>query len=136
VKFFVDNCISPVITKAVRVLAEIQHNEIVHLSEKFERRDIPDGEWLRVLGDEQEWIVVSGDPRITRGKAELAAWRESGLTAFFFGKGWASQSYWKLAADLVAWWPLIVLKAREAPTGSGFMIPLRGKDFQQLFPPK
>ena len=133
-RFFLDNCISPVHTRALRVLAEVQQYEIVHLSEKFDRRDIPDAEWIRVLAAEGSWVIVSGDPRISRGKVERQAWHESGLTAFFFGKGWASRSYWKLAADLVAWWPHIVLAAREAHAGSGFLIPLRANEFQKIYP--
>lgn len=76
---------------------------------------------------------MSGDPRITRGRAEQAAWQESGLTAFFFGAGWASQSYWNQATDIVRWWPEIVLQTRSAPAGSGFLIPLRGKEFQRVY---
>lgn len=133
-KFFLDNCISPVHAKALRVLAEVQEYEILHLSEKFPR-DTRDHEWLGELGREGDWVVVSGDPRITRGRIERAAWHESGLTAFFFGKGWASRSYWKLAADLVTWWPTIVLTARQAPAGSGFLLPLKGREPKQIYTP-
>lgn len=82
-RFFLDNCISPVHAKALRILAEVQEYEIVHLSERFER-DARDPEWLGTLGREGDWVIVSGDPRITRGRAERRAWHESGLTAFFF----------------------------------------------------
>ena len=51
------------------------------------RRDTPDQEWLATLAEEGDWVIVSGDPRITRGKHERQAWLESGLTAFFLGKG-------------------------------------------------
>ncbi len=132
-RFFLDNCISPVHARALRVLAEVQEYEIVHLSEKF-ARDTPDAEWLRTLGEEGDWVVVSGDVRITRGKAEKRAWHESGLTAFFFGKGWASRGHWKLAADLVGWWSTIVLTARTHPHGRGFLVPVRGKDLKRIYP--
>lgn len=133
-RFFLDNCISPVHAKALRILAEVQEYEILHLSEKF-ARDTPDHEWIGELGREGDWVIVSGDPRITRGRAERAAWHESGLTAFFFGKGWASRSYWKLAADLVTWWPTIVLVARQSPPGSGFLLPLKGREPKLIYEP-
>lgn len=133
-KFFIDNCISPRHSAALRVLAEIQQYQIVHLSEKFDR-DTADAEWLSRLGQEGGWVIVSGDPRIMRGRAERRAWKESGLTAFFFAKGWANRSYWKLAADLVGWWPRIVLAAREAPAGTGHLIPLRGRELERIFEP-
>jgi len=112
VRSFLDNCISVRFARALRVLAEIQEYEIVHLSEKFDRADVTDEEWLTALGQEGDWAVVSADPRITRGKAQRRAWHESGLAAFFFASGWASRSYWNQAEDIVHWWPGIVLQAR------------------------
>lgn len=126
---------SPRYARALRVLAEIQRYEIVHLQEKFDRADIKDPDWLRALGAEGDWVIVSGDPRITRGRAEQEAWRESRLTAFFFAHGWSSRQYWKQAADVVAWWPAIVLEARQVPPGTGFLIPLKGTTWQKIYDP-
>jgi hypothetical protein len=39
------------------------------------------------------------------------------------------------ASRLDARWPQIALEAHQAPTGSGFLIPLPGKDFQQIHEP-
>jgi predicted nuclease of predicted toxin-antitoxin system len=89
VKFFLDNCIAPVFAKVLNILAERQGHPIVHLRDKFPP-DTKDPEWIRALAEEGEWIIVSGDPRISREKAERQAWQESRLTAFFFGDGWTS----------------------------------------------
>ena len=126
-KFFLDNCIAPVFAKVLSILAERQGHLIVHLRDKFPNYT-KDPEWIRALAEEGDWVIVSGDPRISRGKAERQAWQESRLTAFFFGDGWASRKYWKQAEDLVHWWPEIVLEAEKAPKGKGFLIPLNGKD--------
>ena len=134
-RFFIDNCISPRYARALRELAEIQKYEIVHLSEKFERSDVKDVDWLRTLGEEGNWVIVSGDPRISKSKADRRAWHESGLTAFFFGKGWSSLSYWKQAADIVRWWPEIVLESRRTEQGTGYLIPKKGKKFQTIYSP-
>ena len=99
-RFFLDNCLSPRFARALRELAEPQGFEIVHHGERFER-NAPDADWLHALGVDGGWIIVSGDPRITRSKVERSAWQESGLTAFFFAGGWSSKSYWKQAADVV-----------------------------------
>ncbi len=134
-KFFLDNCIAPVFAKALNILAERQGHLIVHLREKYPASTI-DPEWIPALANEsEEWIIVSGDPKISRGKAERQAWQESRLTAFFFGDGWASRSYWKQAEDIVHWWPRIVLEAEKAPRGKGFLIHLGGKDFQVIYDP-
>lgn len=133
-RFFLDNCIAPVYAEVLKLLAEKQGYPIVHLREKFSS-DTKDEDWIRTLAVEEDWIIVSGDPRITRGKTEREAWRESRITAFFFGHGWSSRSYWNQAEDIVHWWPRIVLEAEKAPRGKGFLIPLKGKEFQVLYDP-
>lgn len=133
-KFFLDNCIAPVFAKALNILAEKQGYPIVHLRDQFPTHT-KDPEWIRALADEGDWVIVSGDPRISRGKAERQAWQESRLTAFFFGDGWASRKYWNQAEDLVHWWPKIVLEAEKAPKGKGFLIPFNGKEFKVLYDP-
>lgn len=133
-KFFLDNCISPRYARALRILAELQKYEIVHLSEKFDR-STPDVEWITELSKEGDWVIVSGDPRITKSKAEKKVWQESGLTGFFFGDKWSSRAYWKQAEDIVAWWPRIVLEARGAKPGTGYLIPVKGKEFKEIYNP-
>lgn len=133
-KFFFDNCISVKYVRALKILAEVQGYELIHLSEKFDPENAKDPEWIRALGEEGDWVIVPGDPRISRSPAERNAWRESGLTAFFFGDGWSSQGFWKQAEDLIRWWPRIVLEARRAPAGSGYLVQLRAKDFKQIYP--
>lgn len=98
------------------------------------QRDAEDEEWIRALGKEGDWIIVSGDLRITRNPLERKAWLESGLTAFFFNDAWSRSSYWNKAADLVAWWPDITREARDHPKGFGFLIPKDGKKLKQIYP--
>lgn len=132
-RFFLDNCTSPYHAKGLRGFAEVQKYEIVHLRERFDS-NTPDITWLTTLGAEHDWIVVSGDLRITRNPAERAAWYESKLTGFFFGDAWAELSFWKQAADLVKWWPELVLQARKTPAGHGFVIAKNSKAMRQIYP--
>jgi len=133
VRFFFDNCVSVKFVQALSILAQIQGYELVHLTEHFPP-DATDEEWLQSLATDRDWVIISGDPRISRGRAQRIAWQESGLTAFFFADGWASKGFWKQAESLVRWWPQIVLKAREATPGTGYLIPWNGKDFKQIYP--
>lgn len=130
-RFFLDNCISPRLASALRILAELQKNEIVHLQDKFPR-DEKDEVWIRTLAQEGDWLIVSGDPRITRGKQQREAWLESGLTAFFLGEGWSEKAIWKQASELFRWWPDIVLKAREARPGSGFILLAGAREMKEV----
>jgi PIN like domain len=90
VRFFFDNCVSVRFVQALRILAQIQEYELVHLTERF-AADTPDEEWIRRLASDGDWVIISDDPRISRGQAQRKTWQESGLTAFFFADGWAAK---------------------------------------------
>lgn len=125
---------SPVLAGAIQLLAKKESIEVVHLRAKF-HEDTPDPVWIAALGEEGDWIIISGDARISTNPANRAAWRESGLTAFFFGAPWNNDSHWKKAASLVRWWPTIMEVSRKNPTGCGFLLPKKGSE-PQLLPKK
>lgn len=124
-RFFLDNCMAPGHAEGLQAFSKAQEHEIA---------DTTDLEWISALGREREWIIISGDVRITRNPAERAAWYESGLTAFFFGDGWSSARYWKQAAELVTWWERITETAKRYPNGHGFILPKGGKQMRQIYP--
>jgi hypothetical protein len=133
VRFFFDNTMSPYLARAVAVLEEglDDRNEVVHLKTKFPA-NTPDVTWISALGAEREWVIVSGDLRITRVAAERAAWRESGLTAFFLKKAWAEQKLLPFSSRFIAWWPNITAQAQMAAVGKGFLIPWGGQRFDDV----
>ena len=124
---------SPYHAKGIRGFAELQKHEIVHLREKFDPAT-PDPVWIEALGNERDWLIVSGDAKITRNPVNRAAWLESRLTAFFFSEPWATDSFWKQCPSLVTWWPEIVRQARETPSGHGFLLPKLGTKLRQIYP--
>jgi PIN domain-containing protein len=130
VRFFFDNTFPPRLVQAIRVLAELQEVDLTHLADKFPR-DSPDPVWIGALGVEGDWIIISSDANICRGKAEQAAWRESGLTAFFF-VDLSRQAYYAQAAEVIRWWPQIVLTARQATPGTGFRLLRSGKEPERI----
>jgi len=134
VKYFLDNCLSPDFSKALTILNAPLHKrpDILHLSELFER-NTPDEQWIGELAKDGDWIIISSDPRIARGKAERRAWREARLTAFFFAPGYADKGYWVQVEELVRWWPKITDKVKTAPKGSGYLMPFKGKEFRDLY---
>ena len=129
-KFFLDNNISHRLAAALLVLdhhAEQEKWTISHLRDRFAPHT-EDVTWLGALGREGEWIVISGDIRISRNRAERAAWRESGLTAFFFASQYPEKKIWTQVMHFLHWWPEITREAREhreAPEGSGYVIPMQ-----------
>lgn len=119
--------------RAVAELARAQGIEVIHLSDRF-ARSTPDIEWIQQLRDEG-WIIISGDPRISRNPAEREAWHESGMTAFFLDNGWANKKFWVQAAEIVRWFPIIVETAKECSVGAGFILPFQGKEPKIVYRP-
>jgi predicted nuclease of predicted toxin-antitoxin system len=130
-RFFLDNCLAIRHARALNEMVKPQHG-FTHLQEKF-RPDTKDEEWIRRLGEEGDWIVISGDYRIGKSAHERAAWHQSGLTAFFLSKGWTNipplQQHSKLSAILDD----IILHASKGKQGSGFSIAMNGK-ITQVYP--
>jgi hypothetical protein len=131
VRFFFDNCLSINLTKAMRLLNE-PHHEIQHLTDRFDAGAL-DPDWLLAIAAEKDLILVSGDPAITSSKKEKEAWRSSGLTSFFFGGGFSEKNRWVQTLEVVRYWPEIVQAAREAKTGTGFLLPLKGTKPKLLY---
>ena len=134
-KFFLDNNISHRLAAALLVLENrVERGDwtVEHLRVRFEQQT-EDVTWLEALGHEGEWIVISGDIRISRNPAEKAAWRESGLTVFFFASQYPEKNIWTQIMHFLRWWPEITREAREhreAPEGSGYVIPMQGKKWR------
>ena len=136
-RFFVDNCISEHLVGALRALEPNLRKggqwDIAHLREKF-RPETSDEVWLSTLGSEENWTVISGDIRITRG-GERKVWQESGLTAFFFAGKYANKNIWTQVMHFLYWWPKIKREAREhreACAGSGYVIPMSTRDWKVI----
>jgi hypothetical protein len=129
VKIFIDNCLPPRWAPALSALAEV---EAAHLRHKFQA-DIEDIDWIRILGDEGGWTIISGDARITKLRHEKEAWLNSGLTAFFLVKGW-DLPFWDKTSLMVRWMPKILEQTRMVQPGAGFYVPVNFKNgkFEQV----
>ena len=124
-RFFLDNCLAIRHARALNEMVKPDHT-FTHLQDKFPA-NTKDEEWIRRLGAEGGWIVISGDYRIGKSAHERAAWHQSGLTVFFLNKGWTNlpplQQHSKLALILDD----VVAHAERAKVGSGFVIAVNGK---------
>lgn len=130
-RFFFDNCLAPCLAEAIGALATTDGDEVTHLRKKFAPQT-PDSEWLTRLKSEGDWIILSGDLRITKNKHEKQAWLDSGLTAFFLSKGWLNIPLWDQAAHLVRRWPNLRTLANGVRPGAGFVVPLKSSRVEQL----
>lgn len=137
-RFFFDNCLSPKLTEAMRLLNR-GHHEIEHLSQRFSP-DALDVDWLPQVAKDTELIVISSDPAIVSNKKEREIWLATGLTAFFFGGGFAEKGFWQQTHEVVRWWPDVMRTAQvdreRAIRGRGYLLPLGGKGDPKVLYPK
>lgn len=82
-KVMVDENLPPAMARSLAALFVHEHHIIIHLRDRF-GPGVTDVEWMRELNHEGRWIVISGDRRISRNKAEQAVFRSSRLIAFIF----------------------------------------------------
>lgn len=125
-RFFFDNTLPPRLAEAIHALIRPEGHEVAHLRDRF-APETKDPDWISALAREGDWTIVSGDPRITKGRHERAAWIESGQTAFFLKSGWTNFPLWEQVWRLVRYWPEIARVAAGSPKRSGFLINVNGK---------
>lgn len=125
-RFLLDNNLSPKLARALNELSSGSGHEVHALRDKFPPAT-SDESWIRTLGSEGDWAVVSGDRKILKNPLEQAAWREAKLTTFFLAPGWSSLDHWAKAARLVQLWPSIEGSASTVRAGAAYLLPVRGK---------
>ena len=129
-KVLLDHNLSPAIAQALSALFYPQH-EVVALRDKFSP-DTPDAQWIGALGREGRWVVISGDRRITRNKAEYRAFRDSNLIGFFLSKGLYKAKVIKQAERILALWERMETIAHNIQGGALFELPMRSQLIKQL----
>ena len=121
--FFLDNMLSPVLARALNVVAEADGHKVCHLRELFDS-NTPDEVWIRDLGKRTGWAVITADRRITKRAHELDALLAANFPTFFLSKGWASllpnDQLWRF----IRRWPEIVEAAVTAEGGQAFRVPV------------
>jgi hypothetical protein len=130
VKALIDNNMSPAIARALNALFEPVH-EVVALRDKFDAK-VSDEEWIKALSVEGRWIVISGDRRITRNRAEYAAFRNSRLIGFFLARGLCKAKVIKQAERLLALWDRMETLAATVEGGAMFELQIKSNLIKQL----
>ena len=128
-RFFFDNTNSPRLVDAVRALHT--DHELVHLRTKFDP-GVADEIWIPELSRQGDWVIISGDVRITRNPAIRKIWQESGMVGFFLAKGWTNFDVWEQAWRFIRWWPRIVQQAESIRPPAGFVVPFNYGKMEQL----
>lgn len=105
-KVFFDNCTSPVLAATLNGFVAHLGHSACHMADHPCGRHATDIEWIELLGkDRQIWMVVTGDGRIQRNKAERAAFRAAGLSGFVLAPAYQKTPVHQIASFLLWRWP-------------------------------
>ena len=121
-----DECVSTRLVRALREIEERPGVTLISHEDRFGSTHRLDPEWIRALGEEGDWVIVSADTEIPRGSVTRLAWREANLTSYFLASRFAERNRWVQAQELVRWCPIIIDHARTAAIGSGWTLPFKG----------
>ncbi len=128
----IDNNLPPALAEALDALAKREGDRVEHLRSRFDA-STPDQEWIEELGQDENWVVISEDRRLTRNRHEREALRRNGITTFVLAKAWKHQEYWEKASRLIGRWPDIIKQAQMVQPGAIFEVPIgRTSKFRQL----
>lgn len=103
-KFYFDHCTSAVLARTLDGFLQNQEHS-AHHARDFGLHTKPDIEWMEYLaktGD--DWVVVTGDMRISKNKAERIAFRKANLRGIVLAKGYQKTEMCKVAGIIVANW--------------------------------
>jgi hypothetical protein len=126
-KYFLDQSLALGIAHALGDVTRPGHEHIfTHFRDKFSP-DTRDENWIRTLGEEGGWIVLSGDYRTGKSEHRGRAWQESGLTVFILSQGWQQLAPRHQLEKLAGFLPNIIQRAQTAKTGACFTVSVSGR---------
>ncbi|MCD2174758.1 DUF5615 family PIN-like protein [Rhizobium sp. C4] len=129
-KVLVDENLPPALARALNALFAGKH-EIIHLRDRY-GPGVKDTHWITDLSADGRWVVISGDRRITRNKAEYSAFRNSNLVGFFLAKGLYKSSLLKQMERILALWQTIEAQSNIVQGGAMFELPMSSTRLKQL----
>jgi len=123
-RFFFDRCAPIAIARMVRAIEGTATTIRHHDEESRFNPKTADTEWMKKLGEDGEppWIVISGDGRILKNRAERAVLDEVGLPFFCLDKPWPNTPIYEYAWKFMKVWPKIVDTACQRKAGAIFKI--------------
>ena len=129
-RFMVDENLSPYLARALQGLFSADH-EVEHIRNYF-GPGTTDISWIEILSQQGEWIIISGDRRISKNKAELAAFRSSNLIGFFLCRTIIQKPVRQQLIRILTIWDQLETQARLVQPGAMFEIPERSVKFRSI----
>lgn len=129
-KVLVDENLPPALARSLNALFTGKH-EIVHIRDRF-GPGVKDVEWIGQVSSEGRWVVISGDRRITRNKAEYRAFRNTDMVGFFLSKGLYKSPIVKQMERILALWHTMEMQSGIVQGGAMFELPMKSTKIKQI----
>jgi hypothetical protein len=128
-----DNCTSPVMASTLNGFIENDGHRAVHLRQ-LPMQHPKDIEWINYLSaSDVEWLVITGDQRIRKNKAEAQAFRRARLRGVVLAAAYQKTQMSRCCAVLIDQWPRLydTIRRFDPPFMLELSINFRG-NFKQL----
>lgn len=129
-KLLVDNNLPPRLGRGFGALFAGLHT-VEHIRDKFGTGSLTDEEWIKRLGDEGGWCVLSGDRNIARKRPSRDAFLRANLIGFFPLPAVMSMALHDQAARILRLWPTMVATAEAIERGC-FDLGVKGTKLGQI----
>ena len=115
-KFFIDNNLPPIWGEGLSSLSRNKFadgqsvDSVIHLVSRF-NSSAPDMHWIKELGSENDWVIISLDKFKKAKGVERKLLGKYNLPVFVLQSSWSNFPFWKKTAQLINWWPEMVFRA-------------------------
>ena len=120
----------PVLGRGLGALL-IKNHEVIHIRDKFGTGNLKDEDWIRALGDEGGWCVLSGDLRIAKKRPSRELFLRANLIGFFPLPAVMALPLTAMASRILKVWPVMEATASTMDRGC-FEIGIRGEKFRPI----
>ena len=133
-KVFFDNCTSPVLANTLGAYIVSLGHCAHHIRTLPCGASAPDLVWIDMLSrSKADWVVITGDGRIQRNKAERAAFRHAMLKGFVLAPAYHRTPVHQTASILLWRWPNMEKLIQSVAPPALYELPInRNAGFKQL----
>ena len=125
-KVFFDNCTSPTLAATLDAFVAHSGHSAVHIRDLPCGRDATDFAWIDYIASTNlVWLVITGDGRIQKNKAERHAFRQANLRGVALAPAYQKTPLNQQAAILLWRWPDIEGLTRTITPPFLFELPMK-----------
>lgn len=116
--------------RSLQALFADEH-EIVALRDKFNASGVTDLEWIKTLGNEGNWSVLTADVRIAKNRVERDAFLSNNIVGFVMAPDVRKRALTLQMARLLTIW-LDLEKQSQMVSNGLFRFGIKGSKFKSL----